>query len=182
MEDGRETSSRRRAQAVAAGLAAFADHGLTTRAVHKVAEQMGVSQTYVFRLFGSKQAFFLACIDELEARILGVFVRAVEEGADSTLEEMGVGFRALVSDGTISGFWFQACAAARADDAIAHRCREVISNVLHLVQSTTSAGASELAAFFGRGALVMMLQTLRVDMSAGSQAAVASLVDDGRVS
>lgn len=161
---------------MAEGWGAFADHGLTTAAIQQVAARIGVSQPYVFRLFGSKQAFFLACIDELPARISEMFVRTAE-GAEEPMEEMGAGFRALVSDGVISGFWLQACAAARGDDVIASRCRDVISSALQAVQENTGADADRLAAFFGRGALVMMLQTLGVDLSKGSQAAVTSLVE-----
>lgn len=179
----RSTSSavERRAQAVTEGLGAFADHGLTTAAIQQVATRIGVSQPYVFRLFGSKQAFFLACIDELPARITDMFLRAAE-GSEQPMEDMGAGFRALVSDGVISGFWLQACAAARADDEIASRCRGVISRALQVAQDKTGADAERLAVFFGRGALVMMLQTLGVDLSDGSHAAVAALAEGGDAS
>lgn len=178
MRDEKRSAAERRTQAVAEGLSAFADHGLTTAAIAQVAERIGVSQPYVFRLFGSKQAFFLACIDELPDRITGMFLQAAQ-GADDPMEEMGAGFRVLVSDGVISGFWLQACAAARADDEIARRCRGVISRALRVAQDSTGADANGLAAFFGRGALVMMLQTLGVDLSEGSQAAVAALAEEG---
>ncbi len=176
MATGKSSAAQRRAQAVAEGLGAFADHGLTTAAIQRVATRIGVSQPYVFRLFGSKQAFFLACIDELPDRISEMFVRRAQ-GVEEPLEEMGAGFRELVSDGVISGFWLQACAAARSDDLIASRCRDVISSALRSAQENTGADADRLAAFFGRGALVMMLQTLGVDLSQGSQAAVRSLVE-----
>lgn len=179
MGDHRGSAAERRAQAVAEGLSAFADRGMTTAAVQQVASRIGVSQPYVFRLFGSKQAFFLACVDELPALITEMFLRTAQ-GAEEPMEEMGAGFRDLVSDGVISGFWLQACAAARADEVIARRCRDVISRALQVAQDRTGADAERLAAFFGRGALVMMLQTLGVDLSAGSQAAVASLVEEGR--
>lgn len=178
MRDEKRSAAERRRQAVAEGLAAFADHGLTTAAIAQVAMRIGVSQTYVFRLFGSKRAFFLSCIDELPPRITEMFLRSAQ-GLDEPMEEMGAGFRALVSDGVISGFWLQACAAARADDEIAHRCRGVISTALRVAQGSTGADAEGLAAFFGRGALVMMLQTLGVDLSQGSQAAVALLAEEG---
>ncbi|HCS60767.1 MAG TPA: TetR family transcriptional regulator [Microbacterium sp.] len=176
MKDHRASAADRRAHAVEVGLSAFADHGVTTTAVQQVATQMGVSQPYVFRLFGSKKAFFLACIDELPPRITEMLLRA-GTGAAEPLEEMGAGFRTLVADGVISGFWLQACAAARADEEIASKCRDVISRALQTVTDSTGVDSDVLAGFFGRGALVMMLQTLGVDLREGSHAAVASLVE-----
>ena len=118
MTDGRGTAPQRRTQAVGAAVKAIADLGLTTSAVQRVAEDIGVSQTYVFRLFGSKQALMLACLDEMEERVRAVFRDAAEADLDEPLEAMGAGFRSLVADGSLSGFWLQACAAARGDVAV----------------------------------------------------------------
>ncbi|MGW9630946.1 TetR/AcrR family transcriptional regulator [Agromyces sp. NPDC055520] len=178
MSNPRGNADERRAQAVAAGLSAFADLGMTTAAIRQVADRMGVSEPYVFRLFGSKQTFFLACIDGLPALITEMFVRAAAD-ADEPMEAMGASFRELVSDGVISGFWLQACAAARTDEVIAARCRDVIASTLRATRDGTGADTQALATFMGRGALVMMLQTLGVDLSGGSQAAIASLVEKG---
>lgn len=160
------------------GLNAFADRGMTTAAVQQVADRMGVSQPYVFRLFGSKRAFFLACIDSLPELTAEALVRDSAD-AEDPMEAVGSGFRDLVAEVAISGFWLQACAAARADDEIAKRCRGVVASVLQAAQAGTGADAEELAVFFGRAALVMMFQTLGIDLSEGSHAAVASLVEAG---
>jgi AcrR family transcriptional regulator len=179
MSEMRGTAEQRRIQAVEAGLTAFADHGLTTAAIRQVAEQVGVSQPYVFRLFGSKQSFFLACIDELDARVVRAFGQAAHGVTDEPLEQMGASFRSLVSDGTVSGLWLQACAVARADDVVAQRCRTLISNVLRATEEHSGASTDELAAFLGRGALVVLLQALGVDLREGSRAAVVALRDAG---
>lgn len=160
------------------GLSAFADRGMTTAAIQQVADRMGVSQPYVFRLFGSKRAFFLACIDSLPALTAEALVRNAAEDEDP-MEAMGSGFRDVVADVAISGFWLQACAAARADEEIALRCRGVVASVLRAARAGTGADAEELAVFFGRAALVMMFQTLGIDLSEGSHAAVAALVEEG---
>jgi AcrR family transcriptional regulator len=171
----RNTAARRRAQAVEFGVAAFADHGCSTVAVARVAAQMGVSQPYVFRLFGSKEAFFLACIDAVEALVLRSFDRAAAGGHGSPMEDMGAAFRELVADGSVGGMWLQACAMARNDESIARRCRELLSTVLRAAQRHTGAASEQLAAFMGRGALVVLLQSLGVDLGEGSAAAVEGL-------
>lgn len=182
MTDGRGTAPQRRSQAVGAGVKAIAELGLTTSAVQRVAEDIGVSQTYVFRLFGSKQALMLACLDEMEERVRAVFRDAAEADPDEPLEAMGAGFRSLVADGSLSGLWLQACAAARADAAVAARCRSFISGVLEEVDRGTGSTPEELSSFLGRGALVLQLQALGVDLSEGSRAAVEALRAETRIS
>jgi AcrR family transcriptional regulator len=154
---------------------AIADLGLTTSAVQRVAEEIGVSQTYIFRLFGSKQALLLACLDEMEDRVREIFHGAARLDQDERLEAMGAGFRALVADGALSGLWLQACAAARGEEEVRARCRSFISGVLHEVERHTGATSDELSSFLGRGALVLQLQALGVDLSGGSGAAVEAL-------
>ncbi|MFY1689681.1 TetR/AcrR family transcriptional regulator [Plantactinospora sp. WMMB782] len=175
MEAQRSTAPRRRSDAVDIGLRVFADHGLTTAAVQKVADQMGVSQPYVFRLFGSKRDFFLACLAELEARIRQVIGQTAAQRPDTPLPAMRAGFRALIADGVITGFWLQACAVARSDEVVAVRCRAVLRGVLDEADRHSAAGAEELRDTMARGALVVMLQALGVDLTEGSQAAVDSL-------
>lgn len=175
MTERRGTAAERRAQAVAVGVKAIADLGVTTSAVQRVAEKIGVSQPYVFRLFGSKQALLLACLDEMEDRVRAVFRDAAGLDPDEPLEAMGAGFRSLLADGVLSGLWLQACAAARGDEAVAARCRRFITGVLQEVELCTGAMSEELFSFLGRGALVLQLQALGVDLSRGSRVAVDAL-------
>ncbi|MFJ8746559.1 TetR/AcrR family transcriptional regulator [Embleya sp. NPDC127516] len=175
----RSTAAQRRIEAIEAGMRVFADHGLTTTAVQRIADEIGVSQPYVFRLFGSKRAFFLACIDEMEARVREVFRRTAVASPDEPFEAMGAGFRGLIADGVISGLWVQACAAARADEAIAARCRTFLAGVLEEVDQATEADADALAQFLATGALVMLLQAVGADLTNGSRGAIEALRAEG---
>lgn len=157
----------------------FADHGLTTAAVQRIADEIGVSQPYVFRLFGSKRAFFLACMDEMEVRVREVFRQSAAAAPEQPFEAMGAGFRDLIADGVISGLWIQSCAAARGDEAIAARCRTFLAGVLEEVDQVTGAGADALAQFLGTGSLVMVLQAVGADLTAGSQGAIEVLRAEG---
>lgn len=179
MGPARSTAEQRRAEAVASGMGVFADQGLLTSAVQQVADEIGVSQPYVFRLFGSKQALFLACLDELEERVRQVFRQAAAARPDDPLEAMGEGFRDLVADGVASGLWLQACAASRADETVAARCRSLIAGVLDESEQLTGAGPDELAQFLANGALVTLLQAIGVNLAGGSRGAVRSLLANG---
>lgn len=170
----RGTAAQRRTEAIAAGMRVFADDGLTSASIQRVADEIGVSQPYVFRLFGSKQAFFLACVDELERRILDA-LRAATAAPGDPMRAMRARFRELIADGVITGLWLQACAAARRDEAVAARCRSLLSGVVAEAEQLTGAAADELARSLADGALVVMLQALAVDLTGGAQAAVDSL-------
>lgn len=174
----RSTASQRRAHAVAAGMRIFADHGLTTAAMQRVADEIGVSQPYVFRLFGSKQAFFLACLDELEARIREVCRQAVATRPGDPMVAMRAGFRELIQDGVIPGFWLQACAAARRDEAVAARCRAVMAAAMEDAGRLTDASPDDLARSLADGALITMLQAIAVDLTGGMRTAIASLTPE----
>jgi AcrR family transcriptional regulator len=102
-----------------------ADHGLTTSAMQQVADEMGVSRPYVFRLSGSKQSFVLACVDEPEGRAREVLRQAAATCPSDLLQAMGDGFQELVADGVISGLWLQACATARRNERVAVPCRSL---------------------------------------------------------
>ncbi|WP_206439081.1 hypothetical protein [Streptomyces scabichelini] len=129
----------------------------------------------MFRLFGSKQSFFLACVDELENRVRGVFRQAAATCPSDPLQAMGEGFRELVADGVISGLWLQACATARGNEEVAARCRSLISGVLGEAERLTGAAPDDLARFLANGSLVVLLQALGTDLTGGSRAAVESL-------
>lgn len=182
MRTQRATAAQRRTQAIASGMRAFADHGLTMSSMQQVADEIGVSQPYVFRLFGSKQAFFLACLDELENRVRGAFQQAAAVRTDDPLDIMGAGFRELVADGVITGLWLQACATARRDETVAARCRSLISTVLLDVERATGATPHDLAQFLANGSLVVVLQAIGADLAGGSRAAVESLCAERAVS
>ncbi len=155
-------------------MAAFADHGLTSVAIARIARETGISQPYVFRLFGSKRALFLACLDELGVRFRQTFRGAVEDAPDGPerFAVMGAAFRDLVSDGTASGLWLQACAMARSDDEIAARCRLILAGTLQEAERLTGADSGDVAGFAADGALVIFLRAIGADLDGGSRAAL----------
>lgn len=179
MTSSRRTADARRAQAVDAGLRAFGEHGLTTTAITHVAEEIGVSQPYIFRLFGNKRDFFLACMDELEARELEAFTSDVPN-SDASFADMGAVFRSLVGDGILASFSIQAVALARTDPEVAHRYLRMLSTTLSAVRAHTGASIEELTLFLARGVLIVQLQALGVDVATTSSTeAIERLLGEG---
>ncbi|MDQ1129236.1 TetR/AcrR family transcriptional regulator [Microbacterium sp. SORGH_AS_0888] len=79
----RLSSDERRAQILEAALAVFGAKGYVGTTTDDVAKAAGVSQPYVVRLFGSKEALFVEATQEALRRILVAF-RAATEDAPST--------------------------------------------------------------------------------------------------
>ncbi|PZF81602.1 TetR/AcrR family transcriptional regulator [Jiangella anatolica] len=176
MAEVRSTAPQRRADAVAAAMRVIADHGLTTAAMQRVADEIGVSQPYVFRLFGSKQGLLLACVDEVGARVRTTFRAAAAAQPGDPLTAMGAGFRELLAGGVTGGLWLQASAVARHDEVVAARCRDVIAILLDEAARLTGAGPDDLARFLADGSLVVLLQAIGVDLSGGTRTAVGTLL------
>lgn len=143
--------------------------------VQEIADDIGVSQPYLYRLFGTKRALFLACLDELESRICGSFLEAPGVPASAPLDVLGARFRSVVADGVLGGMWIQATAAAQYDPEVADRLRRVLTTVVRAVSATGEYTDADVGEFAAHGALVMFLQPLGVDLSAGTDAAIAGL-------
>src|SRR4051812_23363097 len=82
---GRMTAEERRDAVVAAGIEEFATGGLVGASTDAIARRAGVSQPYVFQLFGTKKELFLAVVRRCFARTRLAFeeaARTFEPGSD----------------------------------------------------------------------------------------------------
>jgi AcrR family transcriptional regulator len=156
----------------------FADRGLTTGAIQRIADNIGVSRPYVFRLFGTKRALFLACLDELEGRLCEAFQQARLAQPHDPMPAVRASFRQFISDGVVTGLWLQACAAARADEVVAARCRCLIAAVLDEIGCLTGATAETLADFLAYAAHGLTLQALGMDIGADGAMAIKPSRDE----
>src|SRR5512144_2199223 len=69
----RLTADERRAEIIEAAVKAFASGGLAGTSTEEVARLAGVSQPYLFRLFGTKRELFIAAVERMFERIAWVF-------------------------------------------------------------------------------------------------------------
>jgi AcrR family transcriptional regulator len=67
----RRTADERRADVLAAAIEVFAERGCGAP-TSAIARRAGVSEAYLFRLFGAKRALLLACHDAVDRRVQGV--------------------------------------------------------------------------------------------------------------
>ena len=64
-------AAERREMVLEAAVADFAAHGLAGASTEDVAHRAGISQPYLFRLFPTKKALFLALVERCFRRIEG---------------------------------------------------------------------------------------------------------------
>lgn len=85
----RKTAEERREEILDAAVTEFAARGLRGASVEEMADSVGVSQPYVYRLFGTKKDLFLAAARHVRDRVSETFRKAAEANPDNPLEAMG---------------------------------------------------------------------------------------------
>src|SRR4051794_41879754 len=90
----RKTKEERREEILDAAFAVFAEEGLHGSSTEEVARRAGISQPYVFRLFGTKKDLFMAVVGRCFRRTLARFQGAAEgKRGDEGLPAIGEGHR-----------------------------------------------------------------------------------------
>ena len=74
----RKSAEERREEILDAALQEFAQRGLHGASTEDIARRAGISQPYVFRLFGTKKALFTAVVDRCFRQTHEMFARAAE--------------------------------------------------------------------------------------------------------
>src|SRR5207302_3079765 len=83
----RMSAEDRRADVLRVAVAEFAKHGFEGTSTEDVARAAGISQPYLFRLFPTKKALFLALVEQGFTRVRAAFAAAVgDRTGDAALE------------------------------------------------------------------------------------------------
>ena len=147
----RRTAEERREEILDAAVTEFAAYGLRGASVENMAEKVGVSQPYVYRLFGTKKDLFLAATGHVRRRIMQTF----EEGASSedTLQAMGQSyslqfFRREEMMLMLQGF------AASEDPEIKEAMASGFAEIWHFVQEAADSSDEETWNFMAAGMML----------------------------
>ena len=93
----RSTAEQRRTQIRAAAAAAFATAGLHGTSVETIARTIGISEAYVFRLFGTKRSLFIEVVtDAFDAMTDGMVAAAGDAIGVDALSLMGAEYKNLL--------------------------------------------------------------------------------------
>ncbi|MDH6136528.1 AcrR family transcriptional regulator [Kitasatospora sp. MAA4] len=162
----RMSAEERRESVVRAAITEFAKHGYHGTSTEAIARRVGVSQPYLFRLFGSKQAIFLAACRSCTADIRAGFERAAEgrEGEDAR-EAMSREYERMIVDRERLLFQMQmyvavSSAEIEGDHEFGAAIRESWSDLYDLVHLKLGADAQATAGFMSHGMLMNVLLLL----------------------
>jgi AcrR family transcriptional regulator len=149
----RKSAEVRREEILEAAMAEFALGGLHGTSTDDIARRAGISQPYLFRLFGTKKELFLEAVRRGFRRILQVFQEAAARDAENNvLRSMGHAYGDVRRDRTSLMFQMQAYAACE-DPEVRAVVREEFAAIYKFVESVApdKAAANE---FFRTGMLI----------------------------
>src|ERR687896_32708 len=173
---GRRSAEERREAVLEAARAEFAITGYHGTSTEAIAARAGISQPYLFRLFGTKKKLFLACIE----RGFEVTLQAMSEASGSlhgeqALEAMGRAYMELLADRKMLLAQMQSYAACD-DPEVREAVRRGFRRLYTFVEAQSGVKHARLARFFAKGMLINVIAAM--DLSS-SQAQWARQLIDG---
>jgi AcrR family transcriptional regulator len=157
----RKTAQERREAVLDAALEEFAARGLHGASTETVARRAGISQPYVFRLFGTKKELFKAVIARCFRQTLEAFQRAAEgKRGEEALHAMGETYaEKLLPDETRLQAQMQAYAAC-GDPEIREVVRAGFGDLHAYVERVSGLDAAEVSRFFATGMLLNVVASM----------------------
>jgi AcrR family transcriptional regulator len=147
-------AAERREMVLEAAVAEFAVHGLAGTSTEDVARRAGISQPYLFRLFPTKKALFLALVDRCFRRVEDAFTAAAgDRTGDEALTAMATAYELLLDDRTLLLLQMQAYAACD-DPEIRAATRTGYKRLWELVEKITGLPFQRVVDFFAVGMLM----------------------------
>src|SRR4051794_39181263 len=135
----RMSAADRREQIVDVAVRHFAQTGLHGTSTEAIAREAGVSQPYLFRLFGTKRGLFLAVMARCRDRTLATFESAATgDTVEARLEAMGHAYAEMLQDRTQLLSQMQMFAACE-DPEIRGPAREGWGEVYQAIEALSGA-------------------------------------------
>jgi AcrR family transcriptional regulator len=178
----RKTAEQRREQLLAVAVAEFARAGYHGASTDAIAREAGISQPYLFRLFGSKKELYLAAVRRCFRRTLET-MQAAAEGlrGKEAMRAMGDAYAELLStDPTMLQAQLQTYAAALDDADVRQAVRDGYGDLYTYVERVSAATEEELADFFGKGMLLNVIAAMGLHEEAAGEPWAARLVSGCR--
>jgi AcrR family transcriptional regulator len=161
---GRSTAEERREDVLAAALIEFAEGGLDGTSTDAIARRAGISQPYLFRLYPTKKALFVAAVERTFERVMQAFRDAAEGHTGIAAKEaMGVAYHDLLRDQTFLRLQLQAYAAACADPDIRSATRRGFGRLWDEAVVLTGMGPEQSRDFMAIGMLLNVAAAMGLD-------------------
>ncbi len=161
----RRSADERRDEILKVAFLAFGTRGFEGTSTEDIARAAGVSQPYLFRLFGTKKQLFLAAVErvhELTATALEAGIAAMDEDAEcGPFEAIGRAYQAVMATPGLLRMQMQALAAC-ADPDVRRVTREGYGRLVERIATATGATPDVLTGFVAKGMLLNVLAAMDV--------------------
>ena len=153
-------AAERREAILEAALVEFARGGLHGTATEDIARRAGITQPYVFRLFGTKKALYLATIERCFERIHRTFEAAADAAAPGgELQAMGEAYGPLLRDRSLllgQMHSYADCSDPEVRALVSRRYGEL----WEWVERRSGASAEQVREFFAKGMLLNVIAAI----------------------
>jgi AcrR family transcriptional regulator len=173
----RLTATERRQAVLDAALVEFAERGYEGTSTEDIARRAGISQPYLFRLFGTKRELFKASTVRCFRETLEMFQRAAEGlRGEEALHAIGTAYvnELLIGDRVRLKAQMQAYAACD-DDEICAVVRNGYGDLVAYAQRVSGLPSEKISHFFATGMLLNVLASMGAQD--GSEPWAALLLD-----
>jgi AcrR family transcriptional regulator len=159
----RKSAEERREQILEAALTEFAARGLAGGSTEAIAKAVGISQPYVFRLFGTKKELFMASIERCMRGTLDMFNTASAGlKGEEALHAIGEAYtERLATDPTYLHAQMQAYAASD-DPQIREVVRTGYGELVEYVERVSGLPPDRVSHFFAKGMLLNVMASLEL--------------------
>ncbi|HEX3778635.1 MAG TPA: TetR/AcrR family transcriptional regulator [Pseudonocardiaceae bacterium] len=159
----RMSGPERRSQVLGIAAGEFANHGLHGASIEAIAHEAGITQAYVFRMFGTKKALFV----ELVGAAFDRFSNGMSQAAKDTrglnaLTLMGTQYYELLADRTTLLLQLQGFAAC-GDSEVRDLVRGRLAHMWDTVADTSGLDPVTVKSFLAFGMLLNNVAALDVD-------------------
>jgi AcrR family transcriptional regulator len=146
----RSSAEARREEILDAAIQEFARLGLYGTSVDDIAERVGISQPYIFRLFSTKKELFIAAALRVCGRIEQAFDEAARKNPGHSLKAMGHAYVPLLSSRAELLVLLHAFAAS-GDEEVRSAVSARYAKLWEFVARTSGASREQVIGFFASG-------------------------------
>jgi AcrR family transcriptional regulator len=159
----RKTKAERREEILDAALAEFAERGYHGASTEEIARRAGISQPYVFRLFGTKRELFKAVVARSFRQTLETFQRAAEGlRGEEALHAMGRAYiDQYLTDRARLRAQMQVYAACD-DPEIRDAARQGFGDLVAYAERVSGLPSRDIGLFFATGMLLNVFASMEL--------------------
>ena len=156
----RKTAEERRREILDAALSEFAQHGFDGASTDSIARAVGISQPYLFRLFGTKKSLHLQVVERCFDSTYETF-RAASDGltGEQALEAMGKAYKRMIGEDPRRLKAQMQCYAACDDPDVCEVVQRGFGRLVELVE-TKGVPGERVVRFFAFGMLINVMSTM----------------------